>query len=54
VTKAKAEVMIDRKNINVSIETYERLKKFGVFGESFDDLLTRFMDHMDKCERIKK
>ncbi len=36
-----------RKNVNISEETYGRLKTFGKFGESFDDLLNRLMDNME-------
>ena len=36
-----------RKNINLNEETYDRLKTYGKFGESFDDLLNRLMDNMD-------
>ena len=36
-----------RKNLNIHEETYERLKKYGKFGESFDDLLNGLMDKME-------
>jgi predicted CopG family antitoxin len=36
-----------RKNVNIAEDTYDRLKTFGKFGESFDDLLNRLMDNMD-------
>jgi predicted CopG family antitoxin len=38
---------VTRKNINVGEATYNRLRDFGKFGESFDDLLNRLMDNMD-------
>jgi hypothetical protein len=34
----------ERKYLNVAAETYDRLKTFGKFGESFDDLLNKLMD----------
>jgi predicted CopG family antitoxin len=36
-----------RKNVNLSEDTYDRLKTFGKFGESFDDLMNRLMDNME-------
>ena len=32
-----------RKNLNVSDDTYEKLKKLGEFGESFDELINRLI-----------
>jgi predicted CopG family antitoxin len=32
------------KMIRVNDETHERLKKFGKFGESFEDVINRLMD----------
>lgn len=37
-----------RKTLTITNATYERLKKFGNFGESFDDLLNRLMDNIEK------
>jgi hypothetical protein len=42
-----------RKSISVGTQTWERLKHFGKFGESFDDLLNRLMDNMERMERRK-
>ena len=36
-----------RKNANIAADTYDRLKTFGKFGESFDDLLNRLMDNVE-------
>jgi len=46
-------VVEGRKTISVDIETWERLKSFGKFGESFDDLLNRLMDSIERMERRK-
>ncbi len=40
-----------RKTISIGARTWERLKKFGEFGESFDDILNRLMDNMKRTER---
>ena len=37
-----------RKTLTITNATYERLKSFGSFGESFDDLLNKLMDNMKK------
>lgn len=37
-----------RKTLTITDSTYERLKSFGNFGESFDDLLNRLMDNVEK------
>jgi predicted CopG family antitoxin len=37
-----------RKNLNVSDETYDRLKKHGMFGESFDELINRILNENDE------
>jgi predicted CopG family antitoxin len=44
----------NRRNISVSPETYEKLKGFGRFGESFDDLLNRLMDAVPDSKPSKK
>jgi hypothetical protein len=44
-----------RKNISIDQKTWERLKSFGKFGDSFDSLLNRLMDIVtDKTEKGKK
>lgn len=40
-----------RKTLTISITTYERLKSFGKFGESFDDVLNTLMDNMEKKKK---
>ena len=37
-----------KKNISMGFETWERLKTFGKFGDSFDDILNRLMDYKDQ------
>src|SRR5918996_4604290 len=44
-----------RKNISIDQKTWERLKSFGRFGDSFDSLLNRLMDTVaDKTDKSKK
>jgi predicted CopG family antitoxin len=44
-----------RKNISIDQKTWERLKSFGKFGDSFDSLLNRLMDIVaEKTEKSKK
>ena len=42
-----------RKTISIDTSTWDRLKTFGKFGESFDNLLNRIMDNIEKMERRK-
>jgi hypothetical protein len=44
VMNVNQEAMKGRKNISIDDDTYDRLKKFGRFGESFVDVLNRLMD----------
>jgi predicted CopG family antitoxin len=32
------------KTLKISEDTHKRLKKYGPFGDSFDDILNRLMD----------
>jgi hypothetical protein len=43
-----------RKNISIDQKTWERLKSYGKFGDSFDSLLNRLMDIVDKFEKSSK
>ena len=43
-----------RKNISIDQKTWERLKSYGSMGDSFDSLLNRLMDIIDKTEKSKK
>jgi predicted CopG family antitoxin len=40
-----------RKNITVSQDTYDRLKGYGKFGESYDDLLNRLMNIVEARQK---
>ena len=46
-------VVEGRKTISIDTLTWDRLKTFGKFGESFDGLLNRLMDTIEKMERRK-
>jgi uncharacterized protein (UPF0371 family) len=37
--------------IRIRQETYDRLKKRGEFGMDFDDVVTRVLDDLEKCEK---
>lgn len=43
-----------RKNISIDQKTWERLKSYGNMGDSFDSLLNKLMDIVDKSEKSKK
>ena len=44
-----------RKNLNVSDDTYDRLRRHGQFGESFDELLNRLLNDIEgKPTKSKK
>jgi predicted CopG family antitoxin len=38
------------KSIHVDAETHDRLKKRGVFGESFCDVIKRLLDQLEHFE----
>jgi predicted CopG family antitoxin len=40
-----------KKNISISEETYERLKGYGEFGDTYDDVLKRLMDDADDLKK---
>ncbi len=40
--------------IRIRQETYERLKRRGQFGMDFDDVVTKVLDDLDKCEKEHK
>ena len=40
--------------IRIRQETYDRLKKRGEFGMDFDDVVTRTLDDLEKCEKEHK
>lgn len=55
LTEMNQNTMVEgRKNISIDNATYERLKKFGRFGESFVDLLNRLMDIAESKGALKK
>jgi predicted CopG family antitoxin len=41
----------NRTTITLSKQNYERLKKFGSFGESFDDVLTKVLQQLTEQDR---
>ncbi len=41
------------KVVRVLQETYDRLKKRGQFGMDFDDVVTKVLDDLEKCEEHK-
>lgn len=42
------------RTIRIRQETYDRLKKRGEFGMDFDDVVTRVLDDLEKCEKEHK
>ena len=43
-----------RKNISIDEKTWERLKGYGKFGESFDDLINRLLSEIDQLKGANK
>jgi hypothetical protein len=43
-----------RKTLSVDVDTWERLKKFGLFGESYPDLFNRILDELEDCRKEKE
>lgn len=41
----------NRTTITLSKQNYERLKKLGSFGESFDDVLTKVLQQVTEQDR---
>lgn len=39
---------LNRKNLSIHIDTYEKLKSRGKFGESFSDIIDRLLDEKNK------
>ena len=42
------------KNIKVTVSTRERLKNFGIKGETFDEVINNLMDKAEELSRMKK
>lgn len=40
----------DRKCISIYTSVYKRLKKRGLFGESFSDLISKILDKVESLE----
>jgi hypothetical protein len=51
ITNRNQAMVESRKTLSIGIETYQRLKGFGKFGESFDDLFNRILDELEECKR---
>ena len=41
----------ERKNIIVTTETWERLRKYGNFGDSYEDIIIKLINEFD--DKIK-
>jgi hypothetical protein len=53
--RSSSQAMVEsRKTLSIGIKTYQRLKNFGKFGESFDDLFNRIMDEIEECRKEGK
>ena len=48
------ELVIKRKMVNLTTETYERLRTIGKMGESFDDVINRLIDNTDRLQGLEK
>ncbi len=38
----------ERYNLNISVEVYQRLKRMGKFGESYNDVISRALDALEE------
>jgi hypothetical protein len=38
----------------MSDSTYSRIKKYGEFGDTFDDLVNKVLDMLEECRSKKK
>jgi hypothetical protein len=38
---------LTRKNVSVHLDTYDRLKAYGLFGDSYTDLIDRILDYAE-------
>lgn len=44
----------NRKTMSIGVDTWERIKELGKFGESYDDLFNRIMDELEECRKERK
>ena len=51
ITNRNQAMVESRKTLSIGVETYQRLKGFGKFGESFDDLFNRILNELEECKR---
>lgn len=42
---------MERKQVNLRKETYERLRNYGKAGESFSDLIERILDEIERNDK---
>jgi len=43
-----------KKNIRVSEETHRRLLEYGRKGETFDDVISRLLNDIEECNRVRQ
>jgi len=43
-----------KKNIRVSEETHRRLLEHGRKGETFDDVISRLLNDIEECNRVRQ
>ena len=48
------ELVLKRKMVNLTNETYERLRGVGSMGESFDAVINRLIDNMERMKGLEK
>jgi len=53
IVMSKSEV-VKLRTIRVSVEACERLKAMGKKGETYDDVLTRLLDRVERRKRKSK
>jgi hypothetical protein len=46
-------IIMGRKTLSIDEETYNRIKEYGKFGESFDELFNRILNEIDESRKMK-
>jgi hypothetical protein len=43
-------VMINRKNVQLSSDVKQKLRRYGRFGDSYNDVIVKLLLHADSCD----
>ena len=42
--------MINRKNVQLSSDVKQKLRRYGRFGDSYNDVIVKLLLHADSCD----